>query len=247
MKTKKIMSTILGLALAFSMFGGIMVSAAGSVSIGIKSDLPNVVEGNNVVISGEILSFPTSVVDGIVAYSVQVTYDAALFTFVSATASADGVLETSDAAGVLTLVYLDSYTGAGTTAHPLTAGDIFSATFTAKTGVTGPGNFVIAGVNGTDDFADNSANYPDWKVPATYTTDTVSVTVDAAVTYTLGDIDGDGYITSADALLAFQHDLEIVALEGTQLLAADVDGDGYVTSADALLIFQYDLEIISNF
>jgi hypothetical protein len=49
-----------------------------------------------------------------------------------------------------------------------------------------------------------------------------------------GDLNGDGKITTADAVIA----LEIVA--GIRLFdpAADVSGDGQVTSLDALMILQ---------
>ena len=53
-----------------------------------------------------------------------------------------------------------------------------------------------------------------------------------------GDIDGDGQITSADALGVLQMVVSSEALTDEQKKIADLDGDGNVTSADALYILQ---------
>lgn len=42
-KTKKILSSFLGLTLAISIFGGISVFAAGSIAVGIRTDKSSVV------------------------------------------------------------------------------------------------------------------------------------------------------------------------------------------------------------
>ena len=54
--------------------------------------------------------------------------------------------------------------------------------------------------------------------------------------YKLGDIDGDDYIGSPDALIALQEELGMnpTPLTDAQMLAADVDGDDYIGSPDAL-------------
>ena len=49
-----------------------------------------------------------------------------------------------------------------------------------------------------------------------------------------GDVDGDGVVTSNDALLILRHSIELEKLDESVLHLADMDGDGYVTSADAL-------------
>lgn len=75
----------------------------------------------------------------------------------------------------------------------------------------------------------------------------------ATIEYTLGDVDNDGDVDSADATLALQHYAGIIVLEETQLLAGNVDGtlDGAnepeVDSTDATLILQYYAEIITKF
>jgi hypothetical protein len=55
----------------------------------------------------------------------------------------------------------------------------------------------------------------------------------------LGDANGDGDISNADALIIFRYIYNPTLYPIPQLLAADVDGDGYVTNADVLEIFRY--------
>ena len=50
-----------------------------------------------------------------------------------------------------------------------------------------------------------------------------------------GDVDGDGMVTSSDALMIMRHALGVAHLSGAALAAADADGDGNVTAADSLL------------
>lgn len=65
--------------------------------------------------------------------------------------------------------------------------------------------------------------------------------------YTLGDVNGDGKFTSADALWALQGAVEARVLTGKQFMAADVDGNGKLTSKDALKILQYAIGKITTF
>ena len=53
-----------------------------------------------------------------------------------------------------------------------------------------------------------------------------------------GDVDGDGKITSADALNVLQAVTNIIDLTDEQKKRADLDGDGEITSTDALYILQ---------
>ena len=59
----------------------------------------------------------------------------------------------------------------------------------------------------------------------------------------LGDVDGDGYITSADARLALRASVKLETLSDEQKAAADVDQDTYVTSADARLILRASVKL----
>lgn len=65
----------------------------------------------------------------------------------------------------------------------------------------------------------------------------------------IGDVDGDGSVTAADALLTLQAATGKVELDFLQQLLADVDGDedGQITANDALLILQYTTKKISGF
>ena len=63
----------------------------------------------------------------------------------------------------------------------------------------------------------------------------------------LGDVDGNGIITSNDATLVFQAASKMVQFTAAQELAADVDGNGIISSNDATLIFQYASKLINKF
>lgn len=54
----------------------------------------------------------------------------------------------------------------------------------------------------------------------------------------LGDVDGDGQVTSYDALLALQHSVGKNVIPEERLSSADMDDDGQITSYDALIILQ---------
>lgn len=63
----------------------------------------------------------------------------------------------------------------------------------------------------------------------------------------LGDVDGNGIISVADATLVQKHAAEMITLEGEALLAADTSKDGHVTVADATLIQKFAAEMIDEF
>lgn len=63
----------------------------------------------------------------------------------------------------------------------------------------------------------------------------------------IGDINTDGKINSADALLVLQSSTGIITLTDTQKLLADVNEDGKINSTDALLILQYATGKITSF
>lgn len=148
----------------------------------------------------------------------------------------------ADETGVTTAVARDSGTG-----NPVVTGD-------------GQVNFVVVLKNGytLDSVTAEGAykNVKDTGVENTYRITkvtgavTINVTTEKSATptdYTLGDVNGDGYITVADATLVQQHAAELITLTDTALLAADTNKDGYVTVADATLIQQYAAELIDEF
>lgn len=65
--------------------------------------------------------------------------------------------------------------------------------------------------------------------------------------YTPGDVNQDGTVTAADALLALQAATGKVALDGIPARAADVDGTAGISANDALLILQYATQKIHFF
>lgn len=65
--------------------------------------------------------------------------------------------------------------------------------------------------------------------------------------YTPGDVDGNGKVEAADALMALQAATSKIKLGKVAMLAANVDGQGDVTASDALLILQYATQKIGAF
>lgn len=70
-------------------------------------------------------------------------------------------------------------------------------------------------------------------------TATCKITVSSSTKYVVGDIDADGSITIADALMIFKYKSGEIKLSDTALKAADTDKNGNVELADALRIFKY--------
>lgn len=62
-----------------------------------------------------------------------------------------------------------------------------------------------------------------------------------------GDVDGDGYVTAADAQLVADYVIGLIELTADQLHRADVNGDGQVNGVDALAISQYVEGVIDTF
>lgn len=56
--------------------------------------------------------------------------------------------------------------------------------------------------------------------------------------YILGDVNGDGSITAADARIALRASANLTVLDERQILAADADGNGKITAVDARKILR---------
>lgn len=69
----------------------------------------------------------------------------------------------------------------------------------------------------------------------------------AAESYAKGDVNGDSYITSADALSALRYNVQLDTHDEKSFSAADVNEDGEVTTVDAVLIERYCVGVISSF
>lgn len=61
-----------------------------------------------------------------------------------------------------------------------------------------------------------------------------------------GDLNGDGDVTSADAVLLARYLADLAVLTDAQLEIADVNGDGSVSSADAVMLARYLAGVISE-
>lgn len=61
----------------------------------------------------------------------------------------------------------------------------------------------------------------------------------------LGDINGDGNISIADAIMIQKHIANIVTLDGDALTVADVTKDGNISIADAIMLQKYIANIIT--
>lgn len=62
-----------------------------------------------------------------------------------------------------------------------------------------------------------------------------------------GDVNGDGDVDFADAILTLKYDAGLKELEDDQLLRGDVNGDGDVDFSDAILIIKFDAGLIDSF
>ncbi len=63
----------------------------------------------------------------------------------------------------------------------------------------------------------------------------------------LGDVTGDGDVSSYDASLAAQYSVGLIDLAADEVLRADVTGNGEVSAYDASLIAQYAIGLIEGF
>ncbi len=86
-----------------------------------------------------------------------------------------------------------------------------------------------------------------WSMDNYYVVYTISFTVEEPAADIIGDTDGDGEVTTADALLALRYVMGLDELDEEQLAQADVDGDGEVTMIDCLLIQRYVMGVIAAF
>ncbi|MBR4636484.1 MAG: DUF2436 domain-containing protein [Clostridia bacterium] len=71
-------------------------------------------------------------------------------------------------------------------------------------------------------------------------------TIDFIVCF-YGDVDLDGEVTAADALLAMRYAMGVMDLTEEQLVQMDVNGDGLYDLVDATLILRYAMGIIDHF
>lgn len=74
-----------------------------------------------------------------------------------------------------------------------------------------------------------------------------ALTREVAQARLLGDVDGDGAVTTSDTAAVLRASAEITELSGTDAASADVNGDGVADTSDAALILRYAAEKIKAF
>ena len=67
---------------------------------------------------------------------------------------------------------------------------------------------------------------------------TYPVAAAAQATSTLGDVNGNGIVTAADAMLTLRVAISLITFTDTQRAIADVNFDGNITAVDALIILR---------
>ena len=74
-----------------------------------------------------------------------------------------------------------------------------------------------------------------------------SVTVTVSLNAGYGDVDNNGSVDAADAVMVLQNSVGLLYLSEVQQETADVNGDGFVDAADAILILRYNVGLIDSF
>lgn len=158
--------------------------------------------------------------------------------------------------------YSGYYAGAvkfGVEATGLTAGSQYLLLMVSGAGAPGADNIVYidqqaADANGTVAFtaypqALGKGSYRIFLLGGDQTLSSggLAVSFQAYVPYTLGDVNDDGTIDSADALEALLFFVESKTPTETERLAADVNKDGTIDSYDALQMLRYFVEEIHSF
>ncbi len=75
---------------------------------------------------------------------------------------------------------------------------------------------------------------------------TADITVRVTAEGLRGDINGDGYVDAADAMLCLKHAVGLVTLDEAQQKVADVNGDGFIDAGDAIKILRYDAGLLAT-
>ena len=213
--------------------------------------------GNTVNVDGEVSSVLTS--SSLITFTAKASIGSTQYTDTKTASPFTASFNFDEGVESVNVYYTQDYTSADETGVTTAVARDSS---TGNPVVTGDGqiNFVVVLKNGytLDSVTAEGAykNVKDTGVENTYRITkvtgavTINVTTEKNATptdYTLGDVNGDGYITVADATLVQQHAAELITLMGNALLAADTSKDGFVTVADATLIQRYAAELIDEF
>ena len=105
-----------------------------------------------------------------------------------------------------------------------------------------------ATLNGVDFVSGSVISQPnDYTLISTDLSGNTNTIVFSISNITIGDVNNDGHITSADALMVLKAASGKITLTDSQKQAADVNVSGTVTSADALEILKYASGKITRF
>ena len=74
---------------------------------------------------------------------------------------------------------------------------------------------------------------------ASETTPTVTTSQTTAPSEKIGDINGDGKLTTSDARKVLQYAVGMVELDAQQIKLADINKDGKITTSDAVKLLRY--------
>ena len=258
--TKKITSIILVAALLVSLFSVTAFASTGTLAPSYYATNPNNKAGDPLTITANSNYFPSKTFTNsngeqyitvdyklkstapLVNSQWELSYDTSKLDFVSASMpNVDNFAYDEATAGLVK--------GNFTTlnfANFSTEKDFVKATFKILGSGTTTTNFnvKVLGVryNGTNKYpVDNETSQT---VSGVTVTKNTVISGNSAM---LGDVNGDGFITVADATLVQKHAAEMITLEGDALIAADTSKDGFITVADATLIQKYAAEMIDEF
>ena len=95
-------------------------------------------------------------------------------------------------------------------------------------------------------FSESDPISTDADIPCTLDGNTAVLTAHFSGVLNPGDVNGDGTINSADALLILRYTIGAISSDALHLEAGDVTGDGLVNSSDALMILRLALGIIPS-
>ncbi len=130
-----------------------------------------------------------------------------------------------------------TFVGASLYDVEVATGSLFNVKFTAPNAVSENNAFAV-------EVVDTAYNEVGDTVTTTMNGGTLDVT---EVTYILGDVDGNGFVQTADAMLALNAATKRITLTDTQLLAANVVTADGLTTADAIRILYYSTKKITSF
>ena len=71
----------------------------------------------------------------------------------------------------------------------------------------------------------------------------INATFLVASTFTLGDVNRDGNVDAADAILLLRYDAGLTSFDKEQLLLADVDQNGVIDVRDATAVLRSDVDV----